>query len=196
MIQFLRGTQSQLQSNQQIFAAGQPIFESDTGQLKIGNGINNFAGLPYVGGSAGSGWTKIQAEGTPTSGWVSSIYIDLDENTRLTIGQGLFDNASNAVLGNHIVTFDDSNDNYQWAVMLSASKCVHWGDPSIFSNCLYYGASAHLQSSTMAAWVSGLYYWSVTKNIQVQLSILGNDQSDFNNIPTISISYWIVSSNS
>ena len=54
MIQFLRGTQSQLQSSQQIFAAGQPIFESDTGQLKIGNGINNFAGLPYVGNSSGN----------------------------------------------------------------------------------------------------------------------------------------------
>ena len=125
MIQFLRGTQSQLQSSQQIFAAGQPIFESDTGQLKIGNGINNFAGLPYVGGSSEGCWTKIQAEGTPTSGWVSSIYIDLDENTRLTIGQGLFDNVSNAVLGNYIVTFDDSNNNYQCADMISASKCVH-----------------------------------------------------------------------
>ena len=54
MIQFLRGAQSQLQSSQQIFAAGQPIFESDTGQLKIGDGIRTFANLPYVGKSSSS----------------------------------------------------------------------------------------------------------------------------------------------
>ena len=31
MIQFLRGTQTQLNSSSQVFAAGQPIFESDSG---------------------------------------------------------------------------------------------------------------------------------------------------------------------
>lgn len=52
MIQFLRGTSSQLQSSNQVFAAGQPIFESDSGQLKIGNGTSTFANLPYVGASS------------------------------------------------------------------------------------------------------------------------------------------------
>lgn len=55
MIQFLRGTSSQLQSSNQIFAAGQPIFESDSGQLKIGNGMSTFANLPYVGASSTGG---------------------------------------------------------------------------------------------------------------------------------------------
>ena len=49
MIQFLRNTQSQLQSSQQIFAAGQLIFESDTGQLKIGNGSSIYSALLYIG---------------------------------------------------------------------------------------------------------------------------------------------------
>jgi len=31
-------------------AAGEPIFESDTNKLKIGNGIDNYINLPYVAG--------------------------------------------------------------------------------------------------------------------------------------------------
>lgn len=51
MIQLLRGTKSTLESSQTIFSDGQPIFEKDTGQLKIGNGADIFSNLPYVGGS-------------------------------------------------------------------------------------------------------------------------------------------------
>ena len=54
MIQFLRGTQTQLNSSSQVFAAGQPIFESDSGQLKIGNGSSRYSSLPYVGANQGS----------------------------------------------------------------------------------------------------------------------------------------------
>lgn len=84
MIQFLRGTQSQLQSSQQIFAAGQPIFESDTSRLKIGNGINNFAGLPYVGGSSAGG-DVIGLK--PVSYWnmYDEIYFDINENVRFSM---------------------------------------------------------------------------------------------------------------
>ena len=49
MIQFLRGNKSQLEASQTIFGDGQPIFEKDTGQLKVGNGIDVFSSLPYVG---------------------------------------------------------------------------------------------------------------------------------------------------
>lgn len=52
MIQFSRGTQTQLNSSSQVFAAGQPIFESDSGQLKIGNGSSRYSSLPYVGASS------------------------------------------------------------------------------------------------------------------------------------------------
>lgn len=51
MIQFLRGNKSSLDSSSTIFQPGQPIFEQDSGQLKIGNGTDIFSDLPYVGGS-------------------------------------------------------------------------------------------------------------------------------------------------
>lgn len=52
MIQFLRGQASQLHSSQQIFAAGQPIFEQDTQKLKIGNGVDTYSVLKYIGESS------------------------------------------------------------------------------------------------------------------------------------------------
>ena len=49
MIQLLRGTQSQLNSYSTIIPDGQPVFERDTGQLKIGTGSARYSNLPYVG---------------------------------------------------------------------------------------------------------------------------------------------------
>lgn len=83
MIQFLRGTQTQLNSSSQVFAAGQPIFESDSGQLKIGDGIRTFANLPYVGGSSSSTYVRVN---DPNNDRVGG-YIDFNDNLRLVFGQ-------------------------------------------------------------------------------------------------------------
>ena len=37
-----------------ILLAGEPAFETDTGQLKIGNGKDSYKDLPYVGSSTGN----------------------------------------------------------------------------------------------------------------------------------------------
>ena len=74
-IQFLRGTKSTLSSSNQIFLAGQPVFESDSGQLKIGDGVNSFSNLPYVGEGLSSGLSG------------GSKYIDLSDNRRLHWGR-------------------------------------------------------------------------------------------------------------
>lgn len=49
LIQFKRASLEYLQASETIFAAGEPIFEKDTGKLKIGDGINKYADLKYVG---------------------------------------------------------------------------------------------------------------------------------------------------
>ena len=36
-------------TGENVLLAGEPAFETDTGQLKIGNGVNNYIDLPYVG---------------------------------------------------------------------------------------------------------------------------------------------------
>lgn len=91
MIQFLRGTSSQLQSSNQIFAAGQPVFESDSGQLKIGDGLKTFANLPYVGaGLSGGGsinWKSYSNSVSSGDGSVSARYLDFEDGMRLVMGQ-------------------------------------------------------------------------------------------------------------
>lgn len=48
-IQIKRGTKSALSSNNPTLLAGQPCFETDTGNMKIGDGSKTWSNLPYVG---------------------------------------------------------------------------------------------------------------------------------------------------
>lgn len=53
-IQFLRGTKSAITAENPVLLAGQPCFETDTGQMKVGNGTAAYNSLPYVGSDTGS----------------------------------------------------------------------------------------------------------------------------------------------
>lgn len=48
-IQFRRGTKSAITSANPVLLAGQPCIETDTGQMKVGNGSSNYNSLKYVG---------------------------------------------------------------------------------------------------------------------------------------------------
>lgn len=55
--QFKRGLKATLErrlvaSDLGVLAAGEPAFELDTGQMKVGNGISSYLDLPYVGKAA------------------------------------------------------------------------------------------------------------------------------------------------
>lgn len=85
MIQFMRGTKSQLNNNSSIIAAGQPVFESDTGQLKIGNGSSRYSALEYVGSifentSSGGGEVTFGGSGP------LNTYVDFPGGLRLSYG--------------------------------------------------------------------------------------------------------------
>ena len=83
MIQLLRGTQSQLNSYSTIIPDGQPVFERDTGQLKIGTGSARYSSLPYVGSifESSGGGSSID---TSNLGDYDSGYVDLASNLRLS----------------------------------------------------------------------------------------------------------------
>ena len=49
MIQFMRGTSSQAQSDNPVLAAGQPFYETDTHKMKVGDGSTTYVDLPYIG---------------------------------------------------------------------------------------------------------------------------------------------------
>lgn len=47
-IQFLRGTQSKVAASTKVLADGQPLYETDTKKLKVGDGSTQAKSLPYV----------------------------------------------------------------------------------------------------------------------------------------------------
>lgn len=47
--QIMNATSSELASSSYVPAAGELIGEVDTGKLKMGNGVNRYSELPYVG---------------------------------------------------------------------------------------------------------------------------------------------------
>ena len=47
-IQFLRGTQSKVAASTRVLADGQPLYETDTNKLKVGDGSTEAKSLPYV----------------------------------------------------------------------------------------------------------------------------------------------------
>lgn len=47
-IQFLRGTKSKVAASTKVLADGQPLYETDTNKLKVGNGSTQAKSLPYV----------------------------------------------------------------------------------------------------------------------------------------------------
>lgn len=53
-IQFKRGTAADMLSVNPVLAAGEPGLETDTGMLKIGDGIKTWSALPYESDLVGS----------------------------------------------------------------------------------------------------------------------------------------------
>lgn len=45
---FKKGTKAELEASSSIPREGEPIFETDTGRLKIGDGVSTYASLSYV----------------------------------------------------------------------------------------------------------------------------------------------------
>ena len=47
-IQFLRGTKSKVAASTTVLVDGQPLYETDTNKLKVGDGSTQAKSLPYV----------------------------------------------------------------------------------------------------------------------------------------------------
>lgn len=45
---FKKGTKADLEASSSIPRDGEPIFETDTGRLKVGDGVSAYASLPYI----------------------------------------------------------------------------------------------------------------------------------------------------
>lgn len=85
-IQFKRGTKENLERlliGDRKPLAGEPIFETDTYKIKIGNGINDYKDLPYLSGGSGSDSSVVYAATVydfPKVGVGDKLYVAMDEN--------------------------------------------------------------------------------------------------------------------
>lgn len=73
-MQFYRGTAARLTAVNAILLNGQPGFETDTGQLKIGNGVDRWTDLAYVGNPGG-------VDSTPTGTGFRHVTADVEDGT-------------------------------------------------------------------------------------------------------------------
>ena len=154
MIQFLRGSKSQLESSSTIIAAGQPVFESDTGQLKIGTGSSRYSSLPYVGSifeydpdSGGGSSTNVAYSGDINNG-----YIDFPGGLRYSWGKA--DNENYYDFGTEEIGTSGtytSDSTMSWSLIMSGAGASPNWKSVVIDGILTIESSYNLMSWMMAA---------------------------------------------
>jgi len=81
-LQFKRGTCADLTAilvGAEKLSAGEPAYEVDTGKMKIGNGVDDYASLSYFGGAGEQIIFKSHYE-FPNVGEANKLYVATDEH--------------------------------------------------------------------------------------------------------------------
>ena len=87
-IKFRRDTSANWTSVNPIPAQGEPCYETDTGKLKIGNGSDNYAALPYVSDGGGSSGDLPIATATTLGGIKVGNNLSITEDGTLSANAG------------------------------------------------------------------------------------------------------------
>lgn len=87
-IKFRRDTSANWTSVNPIPAQGEPCYETDTGKLKIGNGSDNYAALPYVSDGGGSSGDLPIATATTLGGIKVGNNLSITEDGTLSANGG------------------------------------------------------------------------------------------------------------
>ena len=128
-IQFKRGLKAVLESKLTQSAlgiplAGEPIFETDTGKLKIGDGIRPYVDLPYISGTA---------EGIPNfiiQDPLSNQVLLYDEDSKSWVNKDLADKESIIYLAERGLTikgYDEAGQGYM--LVKDREKGLTWVKP-------------------------------------------------------------------
>jgi hypothetical protein len=180
-IQFLRGTAAAWTAANPTLAAGKPGFETDTGNLKIGDGATAWNSLAYIGG--GGTWGSIT--GTLSSQTDLQTALDakvakLNSATALTDGAAITLTTEKHTLTTDeaTITFTDSytGDFMAVEVTLSSITSAVWTFPA-GSLCRFDGASTSDNTMTvtgvsgdkivLSRWkVGSTYHWVGINNLQ------------------------------
>ena len=177
MIQFMRGTKSQLNNNSSIIAAGQPVFESDTGQLKIGNGSSRYSALEYVGSifeNTSSGGGEVTFGGSlPTS----NGYVDFPGGLRVCYGIDTLPLKASAEIGNGLyITGSASRYNLTRMWVRNLKSHVLWAD-----------IKPLVSDSSITVFVSGIYDFSSDDDVIFSYRVMMRGATSY----TCDMFYWV-----
>lgn len=181
-IQFLRGNKSTLEASQQIFLPGQPIYEQDSGQLKIGNGSDIYSALKYVGASSsgGSDFTLVPYE--------YGHYIDISDNLRASFGY------VEHTYNNGFALFEASGLDATDTIYYTGSSGwnVTWNDDSLYDSILFWDMHVtNSNKSTTTVWITNENINFGSLNCYISWSGRGVD-GDPNTFPA-GIHYMVIS---
>ena len=170
MIQFLRGTQVALTSSNTVFSEGQPIFEKDTGRLKIGDGSSVYSALKYIGESSTSYSVHFDPDKPAWNG-----YVDLNDSIRLVFGKlnGKF-NAVTGQLEDRFTLAADGTTKLGFpsntSLLESSTVLSMYGMKSKF---LLLNVSAQ-SGDPLAVYSGGTYFGNTGTNTDVALGYFGH----------------------
>ena len=129
-IQFKRGLKTSLEAKLTtevlgIPLAGEPIFETDTGKLKIGDGINSYVDLPYISGGSVEGIPNFIIQDP-----LSNQVLLYDEETQSWVNKNLADRESIIYLAERGLTikgYDEASQGYM--LVKDQEKGLAWVKP-------------------------------------------------------------------
>lgn len=70
------GSAAALEARNEIPLARELVAQTDTGLLKLGDGVTRYNDLPYLGGSSGAGWLRGNGEPGEVEGSEGDFYLD------------------------------------------------------------------------------------------------------------------------
>lgn len=184
VIQFLRGTAAQLSSTNQIVSEGQPVFEKDTGQLKIGDGTSLYKDLPYVGQSQLSDLVP------PTYDLNrNSVYFDISKHVRFHSGIMTLQARGKAS------PFDSWQSELSGYAMQNAAK--YRLSLSEIPNSFPYLISGHItpDSSSTVAWTVRCVTYGYSSDVPgyILLTVVANNIDEWKlTYPSLNVSYWAI----
>ena len=129
-IQFKRGLKTSLEAKLTaevlgIPLAGEPIFETDTGKLKIGDGINSYVDLPYISGGSIEGIPNFIIQDP-----LSNQVLLYDEEIQAWVNKDLADRESIIYLAERGLTikgYDEASQGYM--LVKDQEKGLAWVKP-------------------------------------------------------------------
>ena len=184
MIQLLRGTKSQLDSYQTVIAEGQPVFEKDTGQLKIGNGSSIYSALPYVGASS-SELTLPTYDLNRDSG-----YFDISDHVRFHTGVATIQSTRT------VSAFDQWTSEFQgYAQQNNASYRLNVADIPDSYPYLFSGSVIPTKGTGLTSWVvrCSPYGYSSDRYGYIIFDVISNAINQWDGTrPSLEVNYWAI----